>query len=288
MYKQMLCIGLLGGLSITSAEQIKLIKAAGFDATFAEWSGKGTLDEVAAEIKKQGLVFQSIHAPFRKSADFWHDDEEKAEVAIKELIDCLDDCKRLGVPIMITHTFIGFTEHNPTEIGIERFGRVVAAAKERGVKIAFENTEGEEYLDALMAAFKNNDTVGFCWDTGHEMCYNRHRDLLADYGDRLIATHLNDNLGISRFDGEIYWTDDLHLLPFDGIADWDGIASRLDKYGFTDILTFELTVRSKPDRHDNDKYAAMPIEQYFAEAYARACRVAAKRQVLRRGSYRRP
>ena len=83
-------------------------------------------------------------------------------------------------------------------------------AKERGVKVAFENTEGEEYLEALMDNFKDDDTVGFCWDTGHEMCYNHSQDMLAKYGDRLIATHINDNLGISDYDGKITWLDDLH------------------------------------------------------------------------------
>lgn len=279
MYKQKLCLGLMPSLPETPEEQVKLIKAAGFEGIFADWSATGSLDEVAKAVKEEGLIFQSIHAPFKRAADMWHENEEKAEAAVAELIACLDDCKRLCVPIMVAHAFIGFDEHNPTPLGIKRFERVVKAAEEKGIKIAFENTEGEEYLDALMEAFKNNKNVGFCLDTGHEMCYNRSRDMLLSYGDRLIATHLNDNLGISRSDGEIFWTDDLHLLPFDGIADWEDIAARLDEWGFKDIMTFELTVSSKPDRHENDKYAAMPTEQYLAEAYSRACRVAAKRKL---------
>ena len=274
MYKQKLCLGLMPSLPEPPEEQVKLIKAAGFDAVFAEWNGRGSLDEIAEEIKNQDLIFQSVHAPFTKSAHMWGEDEERAEIALKELLDCLDDCEKLGAPIMVVHAFIGFEDHNPTAIGIKRFEKVVNSAEEKGIKIAFENTEGEEYLDALMEAFKNNKNVGFCLDTGHEMCYNRHRDMLLSYGDRLIATHLNDNLGISREDGEIFWTDDLHLLPFDGIADWDDIAARLDKWGYNGILTLELTVKSKPDRHENDKYAAMPTESYLAEAYSRACRVA--------------
>lgn len=264
----------MASLPESKTEQVKLIKNAGFDAVFAEWCGKGSLDEIAEEIKNQDLIFQSIHAPFQKSHLMWGEDEEQGNLALDELLDCLDDCARFGVPIMVVHAFIGFEDHNPTAIGIKRFEKVVNSAEEKGVKIAFENTEGEEYLEALMSAFKGNKNVGFCLDTGHEMCYNRHRDMLASYGDRLIATHLNDNLGISRADGEIFWTDDLHLLPFDGIADWDDIAARLDNCGFSDMLTFELTVKSKPDRHENDKYAEMGTKRYLAEAYSRACRVA--------------
>lgn len=137
-----------------------------------------------------------------------------------------------------------------------------------------ENTEGIEYLWALMEHFKNDETVGFCWDSGHEMCYNYSEDLLARLGDRLIMTHLNDNLGISRFDGKIFWTDDLHLLPYDGIADWDYNVDRLRKSRRMPILNFELNIKSKPGRHDNDIYEAMTLEEYFTEAYKRACRIA--------------
>lgn len=127
--------------------------------------------------------------------------------------------------------------------------------------------------DAVLTHFKGNDTVGYCWDSGHEMCYNRSRDLLALYGDRLLVTHLNDNLCISRFDGDIFWTDDLHLLPYDGIADWDHNIARLKKSRSLEYLNFEISMMSKPNRHENDAYGKMPEEEYFALAYARACRI---------------
>ena len=155
------------------------------------------------------------------------------------------------------------------------FGRVVREAEKLGVKIALENTEGEEYLAALMDAFSGCSAVGFCWDTGHELCYNYGKDMMALYGDRLLGTHLNDNLGIRDHGGRIFWHDDLHLLPFDGIADWQDIAFRLKRSGFTGPLTFELTTCSKPDRHENDPYGRMSPVEYLTSAYMRACRVAA-------------
>ena len=142
------------------------------------------------------------------------------------------------------------------------------------MKIAFENTEGIEYLLGLMEHFRGNDTVGFCWDSGHEMCYNYSADILGELGSRLIMTHLNDNLGISRFDGKIYWTDDLHLLPFDGIGDWDYNIQRLRDARNQSILNFELSIASKPNRHENDVYAQMTLVEYFTEAYKRACKIA--------------
>ena len=78
----------------------------------------------------------------------------------RELCDCLDACKRAGVPIMVTHAFIGFRDHSPTEVGLARFEQVVCHAEACGVKIALENTEGIEYLDTLLERFKDRPAVG--------------------------------------------------------------------------------------------------------------------------------
>ncbi|MBQ5824916.1 MAG: sugar phosphate isomerase/epimerase [Clostridia bacterium] len=280
MWKQKLCLCANLSCEMSIEEQIRMIHKAGFEAFFTDWKSGDPTEKYAALAKELGMTYQSIHAPFGKSADMWHGNEEEGTAATDELIECVHACAKSGVEIMIAHTYIGFgDDRKPTSAGLERYGKVVEEAKKQSVKVAFENTEGEEYLAALMEHFKDNDSVGFCWDTGHEMCYNYSKDLLALYGDRLIATHLNDNLGISDFGGRIFWTDDLHLLPFDGIADWDDITKRLDRCGFDGIMTFELNIRSKPDRHENDIYAKMTTEEYIAECYKRACKVAAKRQI---------
>ncbi|MBQ8814027.1 MAG: sugar phosphate isomerase/epimerase [Lachnospiraceae bacterium] len=274
MWNRKLCLYVSADLDMI--EKIRLIGQAGFDGVFLCWNENKPMDDYAAAALENNLIIQSIHAPFLKAADMWGTDVEKGDAAVQELKHCLLFCAKYQVPIMVVHAFIGFNDHTPTAAGIERFGEVVETAKQYGIKIAFENTEGEEYLAALMDAFCNNPTVGFCWDTGHEMCYNHSKDMLKLYGDRLLCTHLNDNLGIRDFNGEITYIDDLHLLPFDGIADWDDIAARLKKHNFNDCLTFELNMISKPGRHENDIYGKMAPEDYFAECYKRACRVAAK------------
>ena len=271
MYKTKLCLGVSGSFGTEVKEQIKLIKDAGFDAFFIEWNKDLDLNDIKAYADELGIDIQSIHAPFDKSAQMWTED---AEEAVSELLECVEACHKASVPIIVLHAIIGFDKFEPNDIGVENFAKVVRLAKQYGIKAAFENTEGEMYLEKLMNAFKDEENVGFCWDSGHEQCYNKSKDMLALYGDRLISTHLNDNLGISSFDGSIFWTDDLHLLPFDGVIDWQDAAKRLNKCGYNDILTFELSKLSKPNRHENDKYEKMPIEEYIAECYNRACRVA--------------
>ena len=274
MYGMKLALGILGGTKLTDIEQLPLIKQTGFDAVFFGWKRGYDVALFKKKADEVGLDIQSVHAPFVQSAKMWLPKEEASD-AISELLECLDACREIGAPIMVCHAFIGFKDHTPTQDGISNFGVVVERAREYGIKIAFENTEGREYLDALMNAFSGDSTVGFCYDTGHEQCYNRGERMLSHFGDRLIVTHINDNLGIKDFDGEITFLDDLHLLPFDGIIDWEMTAKEIAATPHTGYLTFELLPLSKKDRHDNDKYAKMPIEEYLAEAYARATKVAA-------------
>ena len=273
MYRQKLCIGLLP-FRMSLEDQLRLIRSTGFEGFFTGWAPEDNRmhRRIADEL---GLEYQSIHSNFMSAARMWRGGEGERE-ATRELLDCVDTAAEVRVPIVVVHPYIGFEEQSAvTRSGLDAFRRVVESAAERNVRIAFENVEGEDYLAALMEEFQTMPNVGFCWDTGHEQCYNRGKDLMALYGDRLIATHFNDNLGVSRYDGEIFWTDDLHLLPYDGITDWQSVADRINSHGYEGILTFELSIGNKPHRRDNEKYAKLSPEEYLAEAYARACRLGA-------------
>jgi sugar phosphate isomerase/epimerase len=241
-------------------ERVRAIAESGFEGFFASRSGSQapSVAEARRCADEYGLFLQSIHAPFFRVADLW-DGGEAGEAALDELLVCLADCARAEVPLMICHAFIGFDRHSPTAVGVENYGRLVRRAGELGIRIALENTEGEEYLAALFHAFSGEGHVGFCWDSGHELCYNR-KDMLSLYGDRLFGTHLNDNLGV-RGDA-ITPKDDLHLLPFDGVGDWQAIARRLAGLSFDGPLTFEL----KPS-------AELSFAAYAKEAHARAERL---------------
>ncbi|MBE6723964.1 MAG: sugar phosphate isomerase/epimerase [Ruminococcaceae bacterium] len=277
MFQQKLCIALMspyGDARLTNDEEIRLMRKTGFEGFFSGWGGLDALKACRRTADECGMLYQSVHAPFGNARKFWHGTDEEAQASVDELTRCLEDCAEVEVPIMVAHVFIGFEDHEPNERGLANYEKLMIRARQLGVKIAFENTEGMEYLDAVMKlAEEYRDAVGFCWDTGHEMCYNYSEDMPGRYPGRLIATHISDNLGIRDYGGAITWIDDLHLLPFDGAGDWEGIARRLGM--FDGPLTFELTTHSKPERHENDKYARLSPEEYLAEAYARACRLAA-------------
>ncbi len=277
MWKKLLGMNVSESFELPIEEQIVMLKECGFDAFFTPWNKNYPIDKWVKLASDIGMIYQSVHAPFGGVADLWRGDKQKADAAEKELVDCVHSCSDNEIGLMISHCYIGFDGIvDITDEGIERYGRIITEAEKCGVNIAFENTEGLEYLSKLLEVYSDRNNVGFCLDTGHEMCYNFSEDLLARWGDRLIATHLNDNLGIKDFGGKTFWHDDLHLLPFDGICNWDLLADRMKNCDYKGILTFELNRKSKPHRHENDKYEKMSLREYFTEAFIRACRFAAK------------
>lgn len=266
-----LCLGTGMGFDVPTEEQIRLIKKAGFDGFFTDADSIEDLKKYAEIAKEENLIYQSVHAPFGKMHIVWEGSDAEADEVIDELKGCVDRCKEVGVDLLICHVIIGMERCTPNEAGATRFRKLCEYAKEKGIRIAFENTEGEEYLGAVLEKCRDLENVGFCFDSGHEMCYNFSRDMLSLYGDRLIATHLNDNLGMK--DEKIKtWYDDLHLLPFDGIADWEKIAERLKESTCPECITFELVSTNKPERNAHDRYQGMTFSEYVNEAYKRALR----------------
>ena len=253
------------------AEQARLMKEVGWEGAFFCWDENSDNAAIAGCIKDAGLFLQSVHAPFGKMDRIW-EAEEEGLAEQENLIGTVRGAAALGAGLVVMHAVIGMERIEPSardrERGLVRFGRIFDAAEEAGVVVAVENTEGEGYLDAVLAEYGHRKNVKFCIDTGHEMCYNRSRDMIGRYKDNLYCTHLNDNLGMSG--DKITWTDDLHLLPFDGVADWAGIARRLKNAHYRGDFTYELNLFSKPGRHENDAYRAMPFKDYISLAYARA------------------
>ncbi|MBR5515628.1 MAG: sugar phosphate isomerase/epimerase [Clostridia bacterium] len=272
MQKTKLGISLKNSYPLPVKEVIKIIAQSGFDALSPVNKNGTDITEVVNTAKEYGIILQSLHTPSSRSVDMWKGDKECNALGMAQMTESLELCHKYEIPIMVAHIWQGYEPVDiPKEAGIENHGRLIEKAKEYGVKIAYENTEGEDYLFALLEHFKNNNTVGFCWDSGHELCYNSGKDLLKKFGDQLIMTHLNDNNGCSDPKGKLSWLDDLHLLPGDGICDWNYNIERLKKAKRQDILNFELSIESKPNQHENDKYCEMPLEEYFSTVYNIAC-----------------
>lgn len=270
--KNEMCINCDVNLGEDIFDALECIKNVGFDGVFFDYREDVDLDLILRCTASHGLFTQSLHAPFGDMNALYKEDDssECVKNMMRQLYGTVDMCEEYGIELMICHCIIGMNEHDVTERGLERIGRVIDYAAERYVNIAFENTEGIEYLSAVLERYGDRENVGFCIDTGHQLCYDHGVDLFEMFGDKLIATHLNDNFG--QTGDEITFYDDCHLLPFDGVVDWNYVYNNLVKLDFREPLTFELNKKSRPTRHANDRYDAMSLHDYYAECYKRAVR----------------
>lgn len=271
-------INILGDpLQHSVTEQIGMIGDAGFDAFFTHWDPQKTA-KYAETGAKNGLSYYSIHAPCKQTPLLWREGDEGDRV-LAMLTDCVTDCARYGVPVMVIHPCIGYNFPPLSHLGIQRYAKLLEVAEKLGVTVGFENLEGEEYLAAVMKAFRDSPACGFCFDTGHEQCHNRGKDMMALYGEKLCLTHLNDNHGrwAPETDSALWVYNDMHLPPGDGIVDWKRVMDGIEKSPYKGPLMCELKLTPSPGRTDHDSYRAMPLADFYALALERVRRVSERR-----------
>ena len=251
------------------ADQIKMVKDASFDAFFTAWDKDATKD-IAKAAEQNGLQYYSIHAPCHQTPSLWRAGEE-GDAALLPLLDCVRDCARFAIPVMVIHPSIGYVVPTDFTVGLTRYGRLLELAERLGVTVGFENLESEACLAAVMQTFGSSPACGFCLDTGHEQCHNHGKDMMALYGDKLCLTHLNDNHGRWAPENEpsLWKHNDMHLPPGDGIVDWKDVIDRIEASPYKGPLMCELKLKTVPGRTDHDTYRARPLADFYALAAAR-------------------
>ncbi len=245
------------GMSLTDGdtpwdEQMRLIADAGFDCTFFDWDNEHAHTIIRANYaRKLGLSVDSLHAPFGMINDIWADSQAGEDCNL-QLMRVIDDCAMAKIDKLVMHTTVGNHPPETSGIGFFRYRSLCEFAKQSGIHICFENLEPFPHLHEIMDAI-DDPFHGFCWDCGHNLCYTPHVDMMALYSDRLMCLHLHDNYGVTQ-PGNIDYRDDLHMLPFDGVLDWEWVARKIAHSGYAGPLTFEYSSRTAK-RHAEKPYA---------------------------------
>jgi len=255
---------------IPIAERLQLIKDAKFDATCLWWDYEDRQQQPEMA-RKIGLHIDNVHAPFRdvKASSIWEDGVDGDDYQ-NQLITCVNDCAVHEIPTVVIHLTSTPPYPPVTDLGLRRISKIVAVAEQKNVKLAFENLWSPAHLDAVMRNFVSPN-VGLCYDSGHENL-NRPSDVLAAYGDRLFAVHINDNFNDTYLpDGSINWSSDAHVLPFDGTIDWGEKMRKLQICKSVDCFTLEVDFNRNHERAAI--YHGLPAQQYLALAYERAAKL---------------
>ncbi|MBQ7010987.1 MAG: sugar phosphate isomerase/epimerase [Clostridia bacterium] len=250
-------LGFVKRLGIENAA--KLAKAAGFTAcdmfiSLDEAASPLLRDDyrdVAAELRKgmeaEGLKCNQTHAPFRYSTKRWEAPEH-----FDEFVKTLEISAILGAKVCVVHPlhymeYLGH-EEEVFALNMDYYRRLIPYAKEYGVKIGVENmwrrhpirrnisfdtcSTAEEfvrYVDTL-----DSEYAVACLDLGHIVLPDGPHspaEFIRILGhDRLQSLHVHDN----------DYTNDQHLLPYQGKLDWASITKALGEIDYTGDFTFEI------------------------------------------------
>lgn len=262
-------------------EVVALLKAAGFSAVSPVWTPELDLCTLSQYVSREGMTIQSLHAPLKNFSLTWQPDLPESFEVQQNVLASLDACEQFHIPVLVVHSWQGLAYTFPeTPPDFRFFDKLVIEAEGKGILIAFENLEGEEYLEALLTRYCDKAHVGFCWDSGHDHCYPHKTDFLKCYGHRLMMTHLNDNFGVRDPGGVPSGKDDLHFLPYDGNIDWQTELKRLAQSVVQQTLNFEIKIVSKSSDYDDLIYTRLSLEAFMERAGQIARQIAERYEAL--------
>lgn len=205
-------------------------------------------EEAMRALKEAHITVDFFHAPFKGHNCIWEAGQAGDQI-LARLLKSVDACVEHGVKLMVAHVSNGRPMPEINSIGLDRFDRFIAYAKDNGVTIAFESHRFVENVQYMMERYPH---VGFCLDTAHEDAFTPGFRYMPLWGDRLVATHLSDN--------EYVCDKDMHMLPFDGHIDFEQTAREIAACGRDLTMMLEI----KPDNHP--KYQDVSIRDYYAAA----------------------
>lgn len=221
-------------------------------------------EEAMTTLEQAGIKVENVHAPFKGQNTIWQAGEAGNEM-LARLCAGIDSCVKYDVPVMVAHVSNGSPMPEISDVGLSRFDQLMEYAKRNGVTVAFES---HRFLENVAYMLQRYPEAGFCLDNCHEYAFTPGVRYLPMWGDRLVATHISDN--------EFVFDTDQHLLPFDGVIDFDLIARELVTCGKTVTLMLEI----KPDNHV--RYETVSIKDYYAEAAKRLRKLGEMVECLRR------
>lgn len=250
-------IGAYAGLTLE--ECAKKIAALGFEATFTGvYETEKEQAEVANILAHYGIAYETIHAPFRKYLNHMWLDCEEGDIMLSTLKNCIDRCKLVGAPIAVVHLSSGEQAPSVTDIGRARFTSLVEYAAKNGVTVAFENQRKLANLAWALETFSAEDSVGFCWDCGHETCFTPGREYMPLFGKRLVCLHIHDNM--------LVYNEDCHMIPFDGKINFCRFAEHLRGADFDGTLMLEISNNQPKKLYGNPIYDNLSVDEYLQRA----------------------
>ena len=238
-------------LTRTAEAGFREIELGGTRGRLDDWPADPT--QMRRDLATHGLQVRSVHSPVAGWGIAASDDSERL-AAVEATVACFGQSAEVGAEIVVCHPNRMVIPVSPEAFepiwarSCESLAILAERAREAGVKIALENmpsAQGPGRPGATMAHVLTmieglGEHVGICLDVGHSVVSGQDPTAEAlEAGDRLLVLHLQDNDGRTGHDQ--------HLIPGQGIIDWDAFLAAVDGVAYRGVRTIEITHRAGLD-----------------------------------------
>lgn len=244
------CVLSLDNINNNPLESLDAIKKAGFKNVFLQWYDNElevSQFEQLEYARKLGLNVIFCHLGYQGMNNLWLDNEE-GEALKKRYLDDLKVLHELNIDFAVLHLCSKTVAPPYNEIGLRRVKEVCDLARSLGIKVAFENTKIQGYVDYILENI-DYENVGFCFDVGHYHCHFNDEFNFDLVKNRVLAIHLHDNNG----------DKDSHFLPFDGTVNWLDTVNKLKYVNYNGYVTEEVVY--------SERYKDISIDDFYKKAY---------------------
>lgn len=195
----------------------------------------------ARALARHGLRLWSCHSPAGPPLDVTALDREVVATSLQVMRQAMQAAADLGAQVFVCDA-MGRSPQTSEERAARQAvlaanaARLQEDADRLGLRLVIENHSWPEAVfktpqDFLALAGRPGlDRLGACWDTGHGWITGQAPHTAARLGARLVTLHVHDNTG----------ERDLHLVPMEGTAPWEGFVPVLRAAGYDGPLMFEL------------------------------------------------
>lgn len=210
------------------------------------YQSPGYVEKVGRELALRDIRVSSLHATFHGLLDLSGPDDCDRVHALETVKNQFRVASELGAGVVVIHPG---SKNVPEVARPERIGYFIDAVtmlldlcRELGIRIAVENMgpgylgDRLEEIELILEQFSPEE-VGLCLDTSHASLTGDLFNYLDRLGERIVTTHLSDNLGI----------EDDHLPPGRGEIDWQEFFQGLERIGYRGPLVLEILDRRSPD-----------------------------------------
>lgn len=235
------------------------------------------MKQIASWLKQFGLRVRDVHGTDGEGV-VWSTDEDTRVRGVELFKNRVALAKRIGAEVVIMHVPREPRELEKRESYWSALRRTLDALQpytnECRVRVALENlwgNEGDDFttISRLVAQYAS-DFLGVCYDPGHGNLCGNGLERLDTVKERLIAVHLNDNLGDGRKTAS---GEDRHMLLYTGTVCWPTVAKAIARSSYDGPMSMEVGKRN---------HAGMSISEFLETAYETGVRFVGEVEVFRK------